>query len=94
MIREVKHGWDDSRGNCYLCGDPAGFIVPDIYRRADGSNANEPIGPKNLRCAVCAVQDACDGERIFRLWPDEEDEPLSAEYQRFLRELHIDSMEV
>lgn len=87
MIREVTHEWDDGWGDCEECGDPAAFFVPDAYRREDGSNADKPLGDEHLRCAVCAAQAACDGERVMRLWVDDDDPPIGAEHIRFLVEL-------
>jgi hypothetical protein len=89
-IVTVTHRWDDAHGVCYDCGDPAAFMVPDAYRREDGSNADAPLTEVNLRCAVCAAQAACDGERVMRLWVDDDDPPVSDEHVRFLNELGIE----
>jgi hypothetical protein len=56
--------WHNDHGPCYECGLPAAFAVPDAYGRRD---AEEPFTAKHKRCAVCAANDAVDGERIIRL---------------------------
>lgn len=90
MIRTVIQEWDDEHGDCYVCGAPAAFLAPDLYRREDGSNADRPVNEANIFCAVCAVQHACDGERIMRLWVDDIDRPVNADHERFLDELGIE----
>lgn len=91
-IIKVTRFWDDTHGPCYECGDPAAFVAPDLYRREDGSNADKPVDETNKFCAVCAAQNAADGERIFRLWhEDDTDGEITPEHLRYLRELGIRS---
>lgn len=61
---KVTFNWSDEHGRCYECGLPAAFLVPNAY----GDNID--IGDKHKRCAVCAANDACDGEIVTRI-PDE-----------------------
>lgn len=89
-IVTVTRKWDDRMGPCCDCGDPAAFVCPDIYRRADGSNADKPVDGNNVFCAICAVQHACDGERVFRLFVEDDDPEPTDEHARYLRELGIE----
>lgn len=70
-IRIVTHTWDDSLGNCSDCGDPAAYAAPNRY------GEGKPLTDSNLLCAVCAAQEACEGETIIYLWhePDLDGEP-------------------
>lgn len=82
-IITVTHHWDDAHGPCYECGDPAAFVAPDMYGPDQEPNAS------NLLCAVCAAQQAASGERIFRLWVDDSDPPISTEHVEILAKLGI-----
>ena len=59
--RLILLSWSPALGQCYECGLPAAFAVPDAY------GPNIPLSDHHKRCAVCAVNDAVDGERITRL---------------------------
>lgn len=91
-IVTVTHQWDDTHGPCYDCGNPAAFVAPDMYwnreRFPDGRPAGS-LSASNLLCAVCAAQQAASGERIFRLWVEESDPPVSDEHIVILAELGI-----
>ncbi len=89
MIVTVTRYWDDSHGPCYDCGDPAAFIAPNLYYNRMKHLSRPPLNANNLFCAVCAAQHACDGERIFRLWVDDADPPVSEEHRLILAELGI-----
>lgn len=54
--------WDDRYGECYDCGWPAAFYLPDAYG-VDG----EPPKEYNKRCAVCAANDACNDSTVRRI---------------------------
>jgi hypothetical protein len=65
---KVEHTWDDSKGRCYDCGDPALYCVPDAY------GPNHKLNEANLRCPVCAALIAAeDGERLVHLFPEDYD---------------------
>lgn len=49
----VVFQWARSHGDCIDCGLPAAFV----------NNAT----PNRILCAVCAANDAADGERITRI---------------------------
>lgn len=55
-IELVVFGWSNKHGHCDDCGLPAAF-------------AREPLASR--LCAVCAANAAADGERIFRLDPED-----------------------
>lgn len=59
MIRRVVHLWSDEYGACYGCGAPAAYT----------SDENES-SPENLRCSVCAAEDAANGARIVWLFAE------------------------
>lgn len=64
-IVTVTFHWDDSHGECYDCGNPAAFLVPDAY-------GPRPIDDTHKRCAVCAANDAVSGERVTRISGEDE----------------------
>lgn len=48
--------WSRNNGDCYNCGLPAQFHLENFW------------GPKeSKRCAICAANDAVDGEKIYRI---------------------------
>ena len=59
--RVVFH-WTREWGDCYECGLPAAFFLPDAYGVED-----EAPSRHNLRCAVCAANAAAEGERVARI---------------------------
>jgi hypothetical protein len=60
----VLFHWSNRHGDCYQCGCPAHFYTPDAYGN------DQPITDKHKRCAICAADDAVDGERVTRIDPD------------------------
>ena len=91
-IVTVTFHWDDRHGHCYDCGNPAAFVAPDLFWNRERFPAGRPassLSSNNLLCAVCAAQAACDGERIFRLFVDDIDPPVSDEHVAILAELGI-----
>lgn len=62
-LAAVTFLWSTDKGRCYNCGIPAAFAVPDAY----GTDATGELSAHHLRCAVCAANDAADGERVIRL---------------------------
>ena len=61
-IRTVTFEWDDQKGDCYTCGNPA------AYRSDDAGDYQD--APEGLRCAVCAAYDASHGASIVYLFDD------------------------
>lgn len=59
----IEFRWSREHGDCYGCGLPAAFTSSDAK-----------MSPENLRCAVCAANDAADGCRIRRV--DADPEPM------------------
>jgi hypothetical protein len=59
---QVVHHWSDEHGTCYGCGHPAAFAIKD---------PDEGIDDEDKRCAVCAANDAADGEMIYRLFQED-----------------------
>ncbi len=57
MLKNITFIWDDQYGNCDDCSNPAAF-----YSTRYGNK-----GPKGKLCAVCAANDAVDGETITRI---------------------------
>lgn len=55
--------WNTDHGECYECGRPAAFMVVD----AAAPRQYDPSYPYNLRCALCAANNAADGETIRRI---------------------------
>jgi hypothetical protein len=79
--------YDNEKGHCYECGAAALFIVPDAYWNR--TNDQYPPSPQtmsesHLRCGLCAANDAADGERVLRLWHDDEIEGRLNAYDRSL----------
>lgn len=66
-VETVVFHWSRKHGDCYDCGRPAAFLVPDAY------GIGRPIEDHHKRCAVCAANDAVDGERVVRIAPEEYD---------------------
>jgi hypothetical protein len=58
----VLFHWSTEHGTCYECGLPAAFYLPDAY----GMDSEGPT-EVNKRCAVCAANDAAEGERVARI---------------------------
>lgn len=63
----ILAAWSENHGQCYDCGLPAAFRVPDAYGNAWERGKDETLGPEHLRCAVCAANAAVMGERITRI---------------------------
>ena len=57
----ITFKWSRQYGDCYDCALPAAFYVPDAY-----GPVNE-MGEEHKRCAVCAANDAVNGERVIRI---------------------------
>lgn len=79
--------YTNEKGQCYDCGAAALFILPDAY----WNRTNDPVPPRpedmsesHLRCGNCAANDACDGERVLRLFHDDEDDGVLSAYDRSL----------
>jgi hypothetical protein len=65
---KVEFTWDDSKGNCYDCGAPALYVLPDMY----GDKAE--ITSANLMCPVCAADHAASGDgRLVHLFTEDTD---------------------
>lgn len=61
--------WTRDYGDCYDCGLPAAFFLPRAYineERTPGAPDQRPT-ETNKRCAVCAANDAANGETIARI---------------------------
>jgi hypothetical protein len=58
--------WSDTHGPCYECGLPAAYLVPDAHTRT--GQPTPPAGPQHKRCALCAAQNAADGEPLQHLF--------------------------
>lgn len=61
----VTFHWSRLHGDCENCGLPAAFYVPDAYGKG------KPLTDTHKRCAVCAANDAVDGERVIRIDPQD-----------------------
>jgi hypothetical protein len=55
MIKKVVFYWDDSKGDCYDCGNPAAYKLVNYT-------------DNNLMCSRCAAQHASMGESIEYLF--------------------------
>lgn len=53
-IREVTFRWSDEHGQCYDCGDPAAYALPERYGRPRGSE----VRPEDKLCSVCFAASA------------------------------------
>lgn len=62
---DVHFQWSDEYGECYECGLPAAYVVPDAY------GPNQPLSEYHKRCCRCAALDAADGLRVVRLFEDD-----------------------
>lgn len=90
-IREITHRWDDEHGDCAECGDPAVYVVAELYWNKEREpDAPPPVGTRNIFCAVCAAGHAADGHRVYRLFTDDTQPVANAEHERLLTELGID----
>ena len=76
-IKTVTFQWSTEHGECYDCGNPAAFI-------SDEHNT----APENLRCAVCAANDAAAGAAIRRIDP-ESDAPRGEAIVRYRVPLYV-----
>lgn len=56
-IIRVVFEWSDEFGRCYECGVPAAY-----------TSSEHKALPENLRCSVCAAQDAAGGATINYLF--------------------------
>ena len=65
-IVHVEFDWDDAKGKCWDCGNPAAYCVPDMY------GPNHRLDNANLMCSVCAAYHASTGERIVYIWSDDD----------------------
>lgn len=63
---QVTFFWFEENGNCYVCGLPAAFYLPFVYVR-EGEPEEAPTAA-NKRCAICAANDAADGDIVRRLF--------------------------
>jgi ribosomal protein S27AE len=69
----VTFTWLNEHGMCADCGDlPASYLAPDLTftHMSDGQVSEVVTGHK--LCPVCAALWASHGERLERLWKDEE----------------------
>lgn len=74
MIVHIEFDWDDGYGYCDDCGDlPANYLAPDLAftHQRPGRVPLVAIGQK--LCPICAALWASYGERLERLWKDEEE---------------------
>lgn len=59
-LKTVTFNWSTEYGTCYDCGLPAAFCLTGMtYKDWDLDNLK--------RCAICAANDAANGESITRL---------------------------
>lgn len=81
-VIHVEFNWVNEFGLCDECGDlPASYWAPDLvftHLHLDGTK--EEHKGQNL-CPICAALWASYGERLERLWEDE-DEPKIRVYKR------------
>lgn len=71
----VEFDWSDEFGFCEDCGDlPASYRAPDLVV-THVEEGEEPVVQHGQKlCPICAALWASYGERLERLWTDEEEE--------------------
>jgi len=62
----VTFEWSTEFDECYECGLPAAYVVPDAYGKTT-------LGVTHLRCCRCAALAAADGERVVHIFAEDED---------------------
>lgn len=71
----VTFEWSNEHGMCSDCGDlPANYFAPDLVFTHVADPANPVVVTGNKLCPICAALWASHGERLERMWKDEEDQ--------------------
>lgn len=75
-VVHVEFDWANEFGLCDECGDlPAAYWAPDVvFTRMHLDGTREVITGQNL-CPICAALWASYGEKLERLWQDQEEDP-------------------
>lgn len=66
-VESVTFHWSRNHGDCEDCGSPAAFHSTRYVLRVP--LADIPLARLAPLCAVCAANDAVDGETITRIAP-------------------------
>ena len=76
----VTFTWSNEHGLCSDCGElPAAYFLPDLTF----TNVTDPANPLVVKgqkmCPICAALHASYGERLERLWQDDDPEEEAPE---------------
>jgi hypothetical protein len=66
-VETVTFYWSREHGDCAECALPAAFCLTDSSGIRDTDDLTGELRPESLRCAICAANNAADGEFIARI---------------------------
>lgn len=70
----VTFTWAVQFGMCEDCGDlPANYFAPDLVITHQRDHAEPLVQHGQRLCPICAALWASHGERLLRMWKEEED---------------------
>lgn len=71
----VTFEWRNEHGMCADCGDlPASYLAPDLIFTDVTDPANPVVQHGQKLCPICAALHASYGEKLERLWKDDDEE--------------------
>jgi hypothetical protein len=75
VVVKVEFEWANQFGFCEDCGDlPANYFAPDLVVTHCESGKAPVVQTGQKLCPICAALHASYGERLERLWKDEEED--------------------
>jgi hypothetical protein len=70
----VEFDWSNEFGLCEDCGDlPASYFAPDLVVTHHKLSGEVVVQTGHKLCPICAAMWASYGERLERLWQEDED---------------------